>query len=101
MRPKDTDKMANSVDPDQTAPLAVRSGSTLFAQKWLSENLIITRRPLPNKYTKRNGPSRTYSKGHVMWNSHELLRRVTTSLDSNCPVLLQKRARVNDLGVQD
>ena len=32
--------MANSVDPDQTAPLgAVWSGSTLFAQTYLSENL--------------------------------------------------------------
>ena len=40
MRPKDADKMANSVDPDHTAPLeAVWSGSTLFAQAHLSENL--------------------------------------------------------------
>ena len=40
MRPKDADGMANSVDPDQTAPLgAVWSGSTLFAQNYLSENL--------------------------------------------------------------
>ena len=32
--------MASSVDPDQTAPLgAVWSGSTLFAQAYLSENL--------------------------------------------------------------
>ena len=38
--PKDADRMANSVDPDQTAPLgAVWSGSTLFAQVYLSENL--------------------------------------------------------------
>ena len=34
MCPKDVDGMANSVDPDQTAP-----GSTLFAQTCLSENL--------------------------------------------------------------
>ena len=40
MRPNDTDGMANSVDPDQTAPLgAVWSGSALFAQTCLSENL--------------------------------------------------------------
>ena len=40
MRPNDADGMANSVDPDQTAPLgAVRSGSALFAQAYLSENL--------------------------------------------------------------
>ena len=39
MRPKAVDGMANSVDPDQTAPGAVWSGSTLFAQACLSENL--------------------------------------------------------------
>ena len=38
--PNDADGMANSVDPDQTAPLgAVWSGSALFAQACLSENL--------------------------------------------------------------
>ena len=40
MSPKDADEMANSVDPDQTASLgAVWSGSALFAQAYLSENL--------------------------------------------------------------
>ena len=40
MHPKDEEGIANSVDPDQTAPLrAVWSGSALFAQTWLSENL--------------------------------------------------------------
>ena len=39
MSPKDADGMANSVDPDQTAPLAVWFGSALFAQAYLSENL--------------------------------------------------------------
>ena len=50
MCPNDADGMANSVDPDQTAPLgavwdqtaplgAVWSGSALFAWAWLSENL--------------------------------------------------------------
>ena len=40
MSPKDADRMANSVDPDQTAPGgAVWSGFTLFAQAYLSENL--------------------------------------------------------------
>ena len=40
MSPNDADGMANSVDPDQTAPPgAVWSGSTLFAQAYLSENL--------------------------------------------------------------
>ena len=36
MRPKDAEEIANSVDPDQTA---VWSGSALFAQAYLSENL--------------------------------------------------------------
>ena len=36
MSPNDADGMANRVDPDQTAPL---SGSALFAQAYLSENL--------------------------------------------------------------
>ena len=40
MSPNDADGMANSVDPDQTAPLgAVWSVSALFAQTCLSENL--------------------------------------------------------------
>ena len=40
MSPNDADGMANSVDPDQTAPLgAVWSGSALFAKAYLSENL--------------------------------------------------------------
>ena len=53
MSPNDADGMANSVDPDQTAPLgavwsgsalfahrgAVWSGSTLFAQAYLSKSL--------------------------------------------------------------
>ena len=40
MSPNDAYGMANSVDPGQTAPLgAVWSGSALFAQAYLSENL--------------------------------------------------------------
>ena len=34
MHPNDADRMANSVDPDQTAAI---SGSTLFAQTYLPE----------------------------------------------------------------
>ena len=38
--PKEPDGMANSVDPDQTtAPGAVLSGTTLFAQTCLSKNI--------------------------------------------------------------
>ena len=44
MSPNDAEGMANSVDPDQTAPLgAVWSGSALFAQAYLSENLASLR----------------------------------------------------------
>ena len=40
MYQKNANGMANSVDPDQIAPLgAVWSGSTLFAQAYLSQNL--------------------------------------------------------------
>ena len=40
MHPNDAEGIANSVDPDQTAPLgAVWSESALFAQTCLSENL--------------------------------------------------------------
>ena len=40
MRPNDAEGMANSVDPDQTVPQgAVRTGSALFAEAYLSENL--------------------------------------------------------------
>ena len=40
MSPNDAAGMANSVDHEQTAPLgAVWSGSALFAQAYLSENL--------------------------------------------------------------
>ena len=40
MCPKDADGIANSVDPDQTAPLgSVWSGSALFAKTCQSENL--------------------------------------------------------------
>ena len=40
MYPKDAEGIANSEDPDQTAPLgAVWSGSALFAQTYLSEKL--------------------------------------------------------------
>ena len=40
MHPKDAEGIANSVDPDQIAPLgAVWSGSALFAQASVSENL--------------------------------------------------------------
>ena len=47
MSPKDADRMSNSVDPDQTAPLgAVWSGSALFAQAYLSENLETLRYPM-------------------------------------------------------
>ena len=40
MSPNDAEGIENSVDPDQTARLgAVWSGSALFAQAYLSENI--------------------------------------------------------------
>ena len=40
MHMKDAEGIANSVDPDQTAPLgAVWFGSALFAQAYLSKNI--------------------------------------------------------------
>ena len=39
MYSNNADRMANSVDPDQTDLGAVWSGSALFAQVYLSENL--------------------------------------------------------------
>ena len=46
MHPKDATGIANSVDPDQTAPLgAVWSGSALFSQTYLSENIGSLRYP--------------------------------------------------------
>ena len=38
MSPNDADGMANSVDPDQTAP-RIWSGFALFVQAYLSEHL--------------------------------------------------------------
>ena len=40
MQLKETNEMANGVDPDQTAPIgAVKSGSALFAQAYFSQYL--------------------------------------------------------------
>ena len=55
MHPKDAAIIANSVDPDQTAPLgAVWSGSALFAQTYLSENLGSLRYTNLNKITEKS-----------------------------------------------
>ena len=41
MHPKDAERIANTEDPTQSAPVrAVWSGSALFAQTYLSENLV-------------------------------------------------------------
>ena len=41
---KSTDKMANNVDPHQTAPVgAVSSGSTLFAQTYIFSINILSK----------------------------------------------------------
>ena len=57
---KDADGMSNRVDPDQTGSSgAVWSGSTLFAQTYLSENLgslwhIYSNSIHPNFYFSKN-----------------------------------------------
>ena len=62
MSPNDADGMANSVDPDQTAPLAW-SGSALFAQAYLSENLGSLRYLCLNENIKSSGTD----KGGIWW----------------------------------
>ena len=47
MHPKDGERIANSVDPEQTAP--AWSGSTLFAQTYMSEYLGSLRYTLKTK----------------------------------------------------
>ena len=59
MHPKDAEGIANSVDPDQTAPLgAVWSGSSLFAQTCLSENLGILQYFLTSTITRKHAGSK-------------------------------------------
>ena len=56
---KDADGMANSADPDQTAPLGtVWSGSTLFAQTCLSENCRSLRYLYLNNFRNKMHTSR-------------------------------------------
>ena len=73
---EDADGIANSVDPDQTAPLgAVWSGSALFAQAYLSENLGSLSK---TKHLGEMGGTKEFSTGtiwtvtveslHMMWN---------------------------------
>ena len=51
-----SDGMANSVDPDQTAPLGtVWSWSALFAQAYLSETLGSLQYIYVSKQYRRNG----------------------------------------------
>ena len=58
MSPNDSNRMANSVDPDQTAPLgAVWSGCALFAQAYLSKNLG----------SLRYSTEMTESEKHTVW----------------------------------
>ena len=65
MSPNDADGMANSVDPDQTAPLGVWSGSALFAQAYLSENLGSLR--YMQKTHIKNGKKSDFKKIFLNW----------------------------------
>ena len=73
MSPKDVDGIANSEDPDQTAPLgAVWSGSALFAQTYLSENLG-SLRYVPTSHQLQND-IRVMS-----WENHECVKKKVTA----------------------
>ena len=62
MSANDADGMANSVDPDQTAPLgAIWSGSALFAQAYLSKNSGSLLYIYVSKQYRRNGEQGTYT----------------------------------------
>ena len=71
MRPKDAEGIANSVDPDRTAPLgAVWSGSALFAQTYLSENLGSLLYSVYKKFLQLSGAyltSVTYRQFLISW----------------------------------
>ena len=62
MHPEDAARIANSVDPDQTAPIgAVWSGSALFAQTYLSENFG----PLRYQKIKKSKETTAFSTQHL------------------------------------
>ena len=71
MHSNDAEGIANSVDPDQTAPLganwrgAVWSGSALFAQTYLSENFRIIMVNVSSKVKVSTIPSALV---HMSWN---------------------------------
>ena len=68
MSPNDADGMANSVDPDQTAPLGtVWSGSALFAQAYPSENLGSLRYTLATIYARYRDLSSSSSPVILFW----------------------------------
>ena len=70
MSPNDADGIANSVDPDQTAPLgAVWSGSALFAQTCLSENLGKLR----------------YMPTYKLWSTEKCILNMTKNLEPGDP----------------
>ena len=74
MSPNDADGMANSEDPDQIAPLgAVWSGSTLFAQTCLSENLGKLRYRKFPKYSDTQNICCNHSKIWTMWLYHRVM----------------------------
>ena len=65
--PKDEDRMANSVDPDQTA---VCSGSTMFAQTCLSKNLGSLQYGKSDKFYYQRNRSGGYLMVIKQWNRY-------------------------------
>ena len=94
MSPNDVDGMANSVDPDQTAPLgAVWSGSTLFAKAYLSKNLGSLRYIKTELSQRRQNQHKSVASLHdtpplcfflllrMFWHRENINVHVTTSFD--------------------
>ena len=86
MSPNNADGMANSVEPDQTAPLgAVWSGSALFAQAYLSKNLGSLRYINMSRRWKQNANSvdtdQTAPSEEVVWSGSTLFSQTSLSYD--------------------
>ena len=92
MRPKDADGMANSVDPDSTAPIwAVWSGSTMFAQAYMYKNLgplryisislqrLYLRQPLRAVKNQREATSMKFSNFVILRHAMKMLYNETSN----------------------
>ena len=82
MSPNDADGMTNSVDPDQTAHLgAVWSGSALFAEAYLSENLGSGTQRKPISFGNLTNFIRTFILHNFIYTVRN--KKKTSSFESN------------------